>query len=190
LFADLQGFHVLKYLESFQKLQLANNEKIQDLMPLSHTPFLQQIDLRFCSGLTSDAVAEAFASCPGITHINFSGCDGLHQTILPRLSHLKLVTLGLAWIAKDNWLPLVAETWPAIQNLDLKYCEKITTLRHLAPCTWLRSIILEECRKLKDISVLANCPDLTSVPLSGCECLSHKQIEDVLGIDGPAEQIF
>jgi hypothetical protein len=182
----VDGFQVLKYLDSFRKLCLANNEQLQVLMPLSDTPFLLEVDLRFCSGLESDAVAEAFATCTGITSIDFSGCDGLHQTLLPRLSHLKLVTLGLAWIAKDNWLPLIAETWPAIENLDLKYCEKITTLRHLAPCIWLQTMNLEDCRSLKDIGVLANCVDLASVLVSGCECLSHKQIEEILGVDGPA----
>ena len=137
--------------------------------------------MRYCSGLKAQTVVDALQESPLIEAIDFGSCKSMHMSVLTGLAHLKLKKLGLAWLARDDWLTLVGDHFKLLEELDLRYCEQVTTLRHLRPCIQLRSINLEECRRLRDIRVLRFCPHLVTCQLSGTDCVSHEQMVEVLG---------
>jgi Leucine-rich repeat (LRR) protein len=83
---------------------------------------------------------------------------------LNTLAQLELTGLSLACTATDEWLPLIAELFPEIKDLNLSRCP-LSDVSALIACSNLQILDLNECASLSDIEALAKCTDLEKLAI-------------------------
>ena len=93
--------------------------------------------------LSHTAIVELdpLSTCRNLVHLDLGWCQRIRDIAPLTLHPLALQFLGLAAIATDEWLPVVAELSSTLKHLDIRACGSALTAEGLK--LWLPSHLLE-----------------------------------------------
>ncbi|XP_016704749.2 uncharacterized protein [Gossypium hirsutum] len=183
---NLEGFSSLQYLSvhrclklevlpitggcsSLEKLRICDCEKLSKIGDgLSTSTCLKELDLRYCSDLSSIPNLEGFSS---LQNLSVKRCDKLE--VLPitggcsSLEKLRIVGCGKLSKIGDG-----LSTSTCLKELDLGDCPDLSSIPNLEGFSSLQFLSVHRCLKLEVLPITGGCSSLEKLRICDCEKLS------------------
>ncbi|KAL1109567.1 hypothetical protein V6Z11_D03G186100 [Gossypium hirsutum] len=183
---NLEGFSSLQYLSvrrcnklevlpitggcsSLEKLCILGCEKLSKIGDgLSTSTCLKELDLRYCSDLSSIPNLEGFSS---LQNLSVKRCDKLE--VLPitggcsSLEKLRIVGCGKLSKIGDG-----LSTSTCLKELDLDNCPDLSSIPNLEGFSSLQYLSVGSCNKLEVLPITGGCSSLEKLCILGCKKLS------------------
>lgn len=135
----------------FKSLGLSNNFRLQDenlILFASIFPSLQLLNLKRCSCITDQCVAQLLKRCHKIRHLNLTNCKSFKSLQIDfEVPNLEVLDLTHTRV-DDDTLYVISKTCRGLLKLSLQLCTNVTekgVMHVVKNCTKLREINLDDC---------------------------------------------
>lgn len=153
-------------------------------------PHLMKLNLHWTYQFTKNFVEELCKICTNLTHLNFSCCTRLNDSMLEpiqNLSQIQTFCLESSPALTDQGLSAsLLKSLSTITELNIRDCCKITDAFLVSSFTQpnnLKKLVLETLPGITDEgiqSIFPHCNKLEELSLNGCKKLTNKSVNKIL----------
>ena len=150
-------------LASLQLLNLESFSGVKDLEPLAGLTALQLLHLQGCNAVED---LGPLSGLTGLRYLNISNCNNELRSLAPLSTLTALETLNMARLAVASLRPLAACT--SLRSLIMCRCESVSSLLPLSSLHALSYIDMASCIAVHDLAPLQACTMLETLLIKDC----------------------
>jgi len=149
------------------------------------------LDISGCNKITKKAFADLFERSSAqevprllrLEHLLLDDCKSINGELGRFLVHMNIKTISLAgiWTIDDKAVEEFVTFFPALENINLSRCYKVTdtAMNHISHCTNLRILKISGCWRVSDRGldlIMSRCPYLSAMVIDDCRSISRRMM--------------